>query len=298
VGCQTRHGIPVLALIAVAALTLAGCGDADAGRLQDEARADLARYADAVASSGGASGFQPAGELTGQVGNWELAVGSNNKMALYGGLVEAAQPLSSSQPPDGTITWADGTMSTVTLLSAAAALDQMRVTATGGCIGCDPTPAPLRVTGATLTRVSIGTSRGQATVPAWAFTIEGTAVQATRVAVAQTVTVVPPAWDPSHPRIGLSIMSADLAANGVTLTFSFVGSPYPASQGCGEDYTGEAIESDLAVVAVVHVQKNPIPGSCAAVGASRTATATLATPLGSRAVLEVQQGLPVPVTRQ
>jgi hypothetical protein len=298
VGGQIRHGIPVLALIAVAALTVAGCGDADAGRLQDEARADLARYADAVATSGGAGGFQPAGELTGQIGNWELAVGSNNKTALYGGLVEAAQPLSSSQPPDGTITWADGTTSTVPLLSAAAALDQIRLTATGGCMGCDATPAPLRVTGATLTTVSIGTSRGQATVPAWAFTIDGSAVQVTRVAVAQTVTIVPPAWDPSHPAIGMSVQSATLAADGLTLTLTFEGSPYPGNQACGEDYTGEAVESDLAVVAIVHVHQNPLPANCVGTGAMRTATMTLASPLGDRAVLEVQDGLPVPVTRQ
>jgi hypothetical protein len=297
-GGQIRQRSVVLVLIAVAALAVAGCGDADAGRLQDEARADLARYAEAVAASGGAGGFQPAGELTGQVGDWEVSVGSNNKIALYGGLVEAAEPLSSSQPPDGTITWADGTTSTVPLLSAAAVLDQIRVTATGGCMGCDPTPAPLRVTGATLTTVSIGTSRGQATVPAWALTIEGSAVQVTRVAVAQTVTVVPPAWDPSHPAIGMSIMSATVAADGLTLTLTFEGSPDPASQACGEDYTGEAVESDLAVVAIVHVHRNPLPASCVGTGATRTTTVTLASPLGSRAVLEVQDGLPVPVTRQ
>lgn len=36
-------------------------------------------------------------------------------------------------------------------------------------------------------------------------------------------------------------------------------------------------------------------GGCSAVGARRTATATLAAPLGSRAVLDIQQGTPVPL---
>jgi hypothetical protein len=278
----------------VAAVAVVGCGDADAGRLRDEAKADLARYADAVASSGGASAFQPAGDLTAQVGNWEASIGGNNKPALYAGLLEPAAPLPSETPADGQIQWSDATSTTVPLLSAAAALELVRTTAQATCTEC----TPLRVIGATLTSGTIATSRGPASVPMWSFVLDGTAVRVTRVAVAQTVTVVPPPWDPDNRPIGLSIMSADLAADGLSLTVTFVGSPYPASQGCGEDYTGEAVESDLAIVAVVDVQKNPIPGSCSGVGASRTTTLTLATPLGRRAVLEVQQGLPVPVTRQ
>jgi hypothetical protein len=35
---------------------------------------------------------------------------------------------------------------------------------------------------------------------------------------------------------------------------------------------------------------------CPAIGAERKATVNLAQPLGERAVLEVRQGLPVPVT--
>lgn len=296
-GGQVRLGIRVLALMTAAAIAIGGCGDADVGRLRDEAHADLARYADAVASSGGSAAFQPAGDLTGQVGTWEAANG-DNKAALMGGLVEATVPLTTDAPPDGAIVWADGALTNVALLSAAAALEQVRVTATGGCIGCVSPPATLRVTGASLTTVSIGTSRGQATVPAWAFTIDGSAVQVTRVAVAQTVTVVPPAWDPSHPAIGVSVESAIVAADGLTLTLTFEGAPDPASQACGEDYTGEGIESDLAVVTIIHVHRNPLPANCVGTGAMRTTTITLATPLGNRAVLEVQQGLPVPVTRQ
>ena len=66
---------------------------------------------------------------------------------------------------------------------------------------------------------------------------------------------------------------------------------------CGEDYTAEAVESDLAVVVVVarHPHAAPFGAACSAVGARRTATATLAAPLGDRAVLDLQTGTPVPV---
>ena len=65
---------------------------------------------------------------------------------------------------------------------------------------------------------------------------------------------------------------------------------------CGEDYTAEAVESDLAVVVIV--ARHPHAAlfeACSAVGARRTATATLAAPLGDRAVLDLQTGTPVPV---
>ncbi len=284
----------LIATSVIVAALLGGCvGGEDNARLHEQAVAALARYADAVGAGAGPSGFQPAGELTGQVGNWELAVGDNNKPALMAGMLEAVEPLPSTPPANGRITWSDGTSTSVPVLSAAAALEQVRSTATGSCPEC----SPLKVTGATLISVSVSTNRGQATVPAWSFALDGTAVRVTRVAVAQTVEVVPPTWDPNHAPLGLSISRATLAADGRTLTVSFVGAPDPASQPCGEDYAAEAVESDLAVVVIVHVHRNPVPAACTAVGAERIATVMLSSPLGSRAVLEIQEGLPVPVTR-
>ncbi|GAA2643859.1 hypothetical protein GCM10010399_92280 [Dactylosporangium fulvum] len=43
---------------------------------------------------------------------------------------------------------------------------------------------PLQVTGARLSTARIQTTRGPATVPAWEYTLQGTAVRLTRVAVA------------------------------------------------------------------------------------------------------------------
>ena len=77
---------------------------------------------------------------------------------------------------------------------------------------------------------------------------------------------------------------------------TFVGAPGPASQSCGADYTAEAVESDTAIVVIVHEHPNPGGGACALVGATRTAKVTLASPLGKRAVLEIKEGRPVPVT--
>lgn len=72
--------------------------------------------------------------------------------------------------------------------------------------------------------------------------------------------------------------------------------PDPGSQQCGADYTGEAVESANAVVVIIIEHPHADTMGCTALGALRTAPVELARPLGDRAVLEVRQGLPVPVT--
>jgi hypothetical protein len=95
--------------------------------------------------------------------------------------------------------------------------------------------------------------------------------------------------------LGLAIDSASGSVSGTELTVAFVGAPDPGDKPCGEDYTAEAVESDLAVVVIVTRHPHLTIGGCSAVGARRTAIATLAAPLGYRVVLDLQQGTPVQV---
>lgn len=230
------------------------------------------------------------GDLTAQVGDWELQVGDNNKRALMAGLVEVPSDLSAAVPPAGEVRWDDGTTTTVPLLSAQQAAAAIKSSA-GVCTDC----RPLMITAARLTTGPVETSRGHATAPVWEFTLRGTAVTLTRAAFAHPVTVarLP---EGSGSSIGVAIDSASGTAGGRELTVTFAGAPLPGDKPCGEDYTTEAVESDLAVVVIVTRHPNvPLIGGCSAVGAYRTATAELAAPLGERAVLDIQQGLPVPV---
>ena len=290
-----RRSALVAAALAAFVSGCAGVGATDPARLRQEAAADLQRWGDAVGAAGGAGGPVIVGDFTGQVGDWELAVGDNNKPALMAGLIEAVSPLSSAAPPDGLVTWQDGSTRTVHLLSAADALSAIEADAAGSsCPDC----TPLLVTGATLGSVTAMTSRGEAQVPAWEFSIEGTAVLVTRVAIAGALKVVPPVSNPSNAPVGISIDSALISKDGLHLTATFVGAPLDAGGSCGADYTAEAAESDTAVVVMVfeHPHWSIFPAACSAVGAYRTAVADLATPLGGRSVLEVTQGLPVEVT--
>ena len=249
----------------------------------------LAAWADAVAKAGAHAAVTPVGELTGQIGDWEEAVGDNNKRALMAGMVASASPSAEVAPPDGEVTWQDGTTTTVPLMSAQQAIMAIESTTEAPCADC----TMLLATAAELTTGPIQSSRGPATVPIWVFTLDGTAVKVTRVAITNPVVVTP---DDGGWGLGLAVDSASGSARGTELTVAFVGAPDPGDKPCGEDYTAEAVESDLAVVVIVTRHPRVDLGeACTAVGARRTATATLASPLGDRVVLDLQQGTPVPV---
>ena len=290
----------VRGIVAAIGLTicLTGCAvgapsasaDPDAARLHRQAQAALDRWAAAIAAAGGGPAFVPVGELTGQIGDWEAEVGDNNKSALMAGLVQADIALPAEAPPGGTLRWRDGTTAGVRVISAQGALAAM--TADGAGASC-PECVPLLITGARLTTGPVETTRGPATAPVWAFTVKGTEVEVTRVAIAAPVTVVPPPWDPNDAPVGISVESASGTLGGRQLTVGFTGAPAAGDQPCGADYTAEAVESSTAVVVIVTAHAHAVAEACSLVGAPRTATVGLAAPLGERAVLEVTQGLPV-----
>ncbi len=272
-----------------------GGGGPEGDRLEQQARQALARWDAAVAAGGGIAAFVPVGDLTGQIGDWANEVGVNNKEALLAGKIVDKVGLPETAPPLGRIEWADGRSREVPVMSAALALITIQRSAGNqDCHGCQP----LEVTAAVLSTADIRTSRGPAKVPTWEFTLKGTNVRVTRVAVDPSagITVTAPSWDPYNAPGGLAIESAVASADGGKLEVTFTGSPDTGDKPCGEDYTATAVESGNAVVIIIHSRENAPGQICQSIGARRTATATLAAPLGERAVLEVQQGLPVPVT--
>ena len=284
-----RHALALLA-----AMSLAGCmgapGATDPAAARQRAQTVLSAWAEAVAAAGERAAVTPVGELTGQIGDWEEAVGDNNKRALMAGMVASVNPLSAEAPPDGEVAWQDGTTTKVPLLSPQEAIVAIESTTSAPCSDC----AMLLVTDARLTSGPIQTSRGPATAPIWEFTLQGTAVKVNRVAIANPVVVAP---DEGGWGLGLAIDSASGTVDGSELTVAFVGAPDPGNMPCGEDYTAEAVESDLAVVVIVtrHPHVAPFGEACSLVGARRTASATMADPLGGRVVLDLQQGTPVPI---
>jgi hypothetical protein len=266
--------------------------------LRARALSVLARWERAVAAAGGQPAVVPVGDLTGQIGSWEEAVGDNNKRALMAGQVFTESELTNPAPASAQVIWADGTTVTVPVIGAQEAIAAISSSVVGSpsgiCNGC----RPLTAVAAQLETTDFMTTRGPATGPTWVFTIRGTAAKVTRVAIANPVTV-PPLDD--APGGAVEIDAAATRVGDRTMTVSFTGAPGTGDKPCGEDYTAEAVESALAITVIVtrHPYAGAYPSAsggvvaCAAIGARRTATVALAAPIGERSVLDLATGQPV-----
>lgn len=193
----------------------------------------------------------------------------------------------SAGPLPGLVRWADGSTLRLPLLTARAAFDELAAQRPcGGPSGC----GQLRVTGARPGVVTIRTSRGLASVPAWRFTVAGLGWTVSEVAVARTALVVLPAYGPI-PRAGQGTPGISgfnsVSADGRTLTLSFAGSACDAAWGAYRYETNGTV--------VVGSWEKPIAGGapCASVGVPHTARVTLTRPLASRIILDVASGLPL-----
>lgn len=257
-----------------------------ADRLHQQADDALARWAAAVRDSGGAS-ITFTGDMTSQIGTWTAAAKENNEAALQAGMLVQTD-LSEDRPGRREVKWVDGTKIDVDVLSARQAFDALVGSANADCAGCEP----IRVTGANLATALVETSTGPAEVPTWVFSVRGSDVRITRVAVDPSVTVDPPPWDADDPPAGLSIVSARGTPASRTLEVDYVG----MDERCGLVHETDTVESDLAVVVIVDERPGPDGAQpCPPAPGLLSAKLTLEAALGDRVVLEGRQGLPVPV---
>jgi hypothetical protein len=182
---------------------------------------------------------------------------------------------SAPAPPDGAVT-----------TGASAAPGSVGGNA-GPSVGC----VRLRIMHVELGSVTILTSRGNARVPAWLFTVDGLGAPIARVAVAPSAITVPPAQ--SGPGVRLpSIAGADsvVSVDGRTITFRI-------SVGACE-HGFEPLVYETATSVVVGGTDIPDPGvtACPAIGLVKPVVAHLSEPLGDRFVLNVVTGQPLVIT--
>ena len=226
-------------------------------------------------------------QLEQQEGDWEPAVGENNKLAWLTGHLVAAGPLPDA-PGRGKVLDGSARGVSTKVISADDALAAMTARRSS-CDGC----TDLRVTGATLTTMEVQSSAGFVQVPAWRFTLEGTAVSLLRVAVPLSglIRAAPPE-NQRVPGDGSSVDSFSLLPDGRTLRLHFVGSPDEPGP-CGADYRGEQYASTRAVVVTVLQVPREDTGqdiACTAIGAERTVDVVLEAALGDRTVLNLAGG--------
>jgi hypothetical protein len=273
---------------------MAGCSArvADSAAARSAAARVLADWtAQHPATGVGRPAFLPTGDLLVQQGDWTAGNDpGGHKRAFLAGRFE----LSSAQtppPPVAVISWPDGTSATATLLPPAAAIAQAVGRAADSSISAVPVAA---ITASTLV---VDTTRGSATVPAWDLTLADTPVHALVVAARAAAATNPLATGPGPSLTGIArVERVRATADGRTLTASFIGAPRPASEICGEDYTADTVANDTAVVLIVYRHPNSADGACSSVGALRTASAHLPTPLAGRPVIDLYSAQPVPLS--
>ncbi|WP_328850560.1 hypothetical protein OG994_19610 [Micromonospora globbae] len=231
--------------------------------------------------------------------------------AFLAGWYREQTDLPATRPADGTIRFPDGTL-TVPLVSAAEAYRELDRGDPPPCPGrpaapprpkdgpiVEPGPdgwatsspqtacTPLTVTAVRLGTAAVRTSRGEARVPAWLFTVEELTAPVARLAVAPSaVGAVPEPSGAPRPAPDGVVGAQDLqAVEGTRLTYRLgVGA-------CDTDITPLVQEREDVVVVGGGVTR--ASGVCTDQLQLAPVTVTLKAPLGARAVLDVVTGAPL-----
>ena len=192
--------------------------------------------------------------------------------------------------PAGVVTWADGSSMKVPVLSEAQVFSALKNNTAGRCPSCATTP--LAVTAAQPTTMQIPTSRGTASVPAWAFTLQGVSMPVIQAALRPGSYVTQYSSHQPAEQLGplgngfVGAVAATPAAGGRTLTLMLEGSP------CETTWGGLVAEAGDVVV-VGGWMHDPHPDApCAASLVGRTVTVRLAKPLGDRVILDAATDSP------
>lgn len=229
----------------------------------------------------------------------------NTKQAFLAGWYRTEVRLPNDRPADGVIRFQDGTLD-VPLISAAEAYSQIALADPPACPRerpTQPTPASpdnpdspvsspvmacgvLTVTDATLGTVTVRTSRGDAEVPAWLFTIAELTGPIARLAVdASAVTPVPEFPVPDGDSSWL-VPAHDLTVvDDRKVTYRLgVGA-------CDSDIRPLVFENNDAVVVAGTARSSEEP--CTMQLVLEPVTVVLAAPLGARPVLDAVTGQPL-----
>jgi len=213
-----------------------------------------------------------------------------------GNLVFTGPPPSGA--PAAVITWTNGapSMKVPTLTAAQTFIALKNNTTQGRCPGCKTTP--LTVTFAQPDTTLLPTSRGDAVVPAWAFTLPvlgGQVIQAalppasyvTENSVRMPTENLGPLGKGFVGAIEVTAVSADKR----TLEMWLANNP------CSPPATSGGLVAEVGDVVVVggwiH-DPHPAAGGCVAGGRGQDVTVRLAAPLGDRVILDAATGTPAP----
>ncbi|MFI6341257.1 hypothetical protein [Streptomyces sp. NPDC050535] len=283
---RTTQPLLVLALFTATAGAVAGCGGERAG---SGARPDSAR-ARAVATAWDGSeaaeawreGYYPMGDSV------QLPKGAfhdeDDKLAYLtrNFVLRGDLPAAPGKDAHGQVRWENGSRLTLPLMGVEQAYEEV---ADGGGDG-----PHLTVTGAKPGRMTLATSRGPATVPAWLFTLEGYDTPLKLAAPIPSELPKPPirtSRDVSTAELAPLDRLSEVSEDGRTITvMAFHGS-------CDDGPAVGALETDGSVVLSASVVGTK-DGPCTADMRSAKVTVKLDRTVGDRLLLDAFTGRPVP----
>ncbi|MEV4754782.1 hypothetical protein AB0J86_06665 [Micromonospora sp. NPDC049559] len=304
-------GLPLILTLAACAQVDQNAGPANSPdhgqeRFRQRATTVAAAWRTAPGRQQWQSGFVPLQDPTVLPGDPKFS--NETKQAFLAGWYTARTNLPTAKPADGRIRFPNGTLA-VPLIGAEEAYRQLdqgdppRCTETPaaprtggtGPDGTVSTPAtiactPLTVTGVKLGSVTVRTSRGDAEVPAWLFTVAELATPVARLAVASPAVApmpsanVPPLESPDNLVAAQDLTKVD----GAKLTYRLgVGA-------CDQNLTPLVQEYEDLVVVAGSVTRSG--GVCTEQLLVKPVTVTLGAPIGTRTVLDGLNGVPLRVT--
>ncbi|GGZ02598.1 hypothetical protein [Streptomyces poonensis] len=279
-----------LVLSAVGAGAVTACGTEQAGgtggsesspRRDARARQVAAAWDGSEAAEKWHEGYHPMGEVV-QLPEGGLRSEADRR-AYTTGNFDLRGDLPAAPRKDGKVTWKTGSSLTMPLRGAQEAYKTLD--------RADGMPgARLTVTGAELGVMSVATSRGPATVPAWLFALEGYDTPLRRAAAIPSKLPEPPVEPvPDGEVDGLTPLAGlvKVADDGRSVTVV-------ATHGsCDDGPAVDVLESDGSVVLSASVAGRS-DGVCTADLNSRKVTVTTEEPVGDRLVLDACTGRPVP----
>ncbi|WP_328663977.1 hypothetical protein [Streptomyces sp. NBC_00328] len=281
------RSVKMLVTLGLVAAAAVGCGDDRAPADNRAGNVDTAERARRVATAWEGSeaarvwrqGYYPLGDSV------QLPDGAfhddADKRAYATQNFRLRAPLPDTAKKQAKVRWRDGDSLTLPLASAREAYDKL-------ARGSNSGPA-LTVTAARLGRMTVPTSRGTATVPAWLFTVKGYDTPLKRVAVTPSelprspIGPVPERTDELGPLVGLDTVARD----GRTITLR-------AEHGaCDDGPAVEVLEAEGGVVFSASI-RGTSDGPCTSELRVKKVTVKLRHPVGDRILLDAFTGRPIP----
>jgi hypothetical protein len=184
---------------------------------------------------------------------------------------------------EGDVRWAGGGSLTLPLMGARQAYETVARGSNDG--------PHLTVTGAELGEMTLATSRGPATVPAWLFTLEGYDTPLKRVAVRPSKLPRPPigpaAESPSSGLRNLDHLDETAVGSRTVMVVALHGA-------CDDGPVVDVLETRGSVVLSAYVVGTQDGRPCTTQLLGKDVTVTLERPLGDRILLDAFTGRPAP----